>query len=66
MAIIYATLIVKGKKTYAQVPEKIKPQVKQVLIDLECEDLNSAKKEKQTMHQRIHVLGQNSGAFHIQ
>ena len=39
MAIIYAPLIVKGKKTYAQVPEKIKPQVKQVLIDLECEDL---------------------------
>ena len=39
MAIIYATLIVKGKKTYAQVPEKIKPQVKQVLIVLECEDL---------------------------
>ena len=39
MAIIYATLIVKGKKTYAQVPDKIKPQVKQVLIDLECEDL---------------------------
>lgn len=39
MAIIYATLIVKGKKTYAQIPEKIKPQVKQVLIDLECEDL---------------------------
>ena len=39
MAIIYATLIVKGKKTYAQVPEKIKPQVKQVLIDLECEEL---------------------------
>ena len=39
MAIIYATLIVKGKKTSAQVPEKIKPQVKQVLIDLECEDL---------------------------
>ena len=39
MAIIYATLIIKGKKTYAQVPEKIKPQVKQVLIDLEGEDL---------------------------
>lgn len=38
MAVIYATLIVKGK-TYAQVPEKIKPQVRQVLIDLECEDL---------------------------
>ena len=39
MAIIYATLIIKGKKTYAQVPEKIKSQVKQVLIDLECEDM---------------------------
>ena len=39
MAVIYATVIVKGKKTYAQVPEKIKPQVRQVLIDLECEDL---------------------------
>lgn len=39
MAVIYATLIIKGKKTYAQVPEKIKPQVRQVLIDLECEDL---------------------------
>ena len=25
MAVIYATLIVKGKKTYAQIPEKIKP-----------------------------------------
>lgn len=43
MAIIYATLIVKGKKNYAQVPEKIKPQVKQVLIDLECEDLITEK-----------------------
>lgn len=39
MAIIYATLIVKGKKTFDQVPAKIKDQVKQVLIDLECEDL---------------------------
>ena len=39
MAVIYATLIVKGKKTYAQVPDKIKPQVKQILIALECEEL---------------------------
>lgn len=39
MAIIYATLIVKGRKTFMQVPEKIKEQVKQVLIDLECEEL---------------------------
>lgn len=39
MAIIYAALIVKGRKTFTQVPEKIKEQVKQVLIDLECEEL---------------------------
>lgn len=39
IAIIYATLIVKGKKTFVQVPDKIKDQVRQVLIDLECEDL---------------------------
>lgn len=39
MAVIYATLIVKGKKTFNQVPDKIKEQVRQVLIDLECEEL---------------------------
>ena len=39
MAVIYATLIVKGKKTFAQVPEKLKEQVRQVLIDLDCEEL---------------------------
>lgn len=39
MAIIYATLIVKGKKTFAQVPAKIQSQVREVLIDLECEEL---------------------------
>ena len=36
MAVIYATLIIKGVKTYAQVPDKIREQVKQVLIDLDC------------------------------
>lgn len=39
MAVIYATLIVKGKKTFAQVPVKLQEQVRQVLIDLECEEL---------------------------
>lgn len=39
MAVIYATLIVKGKKTYAQVPEVLKEQVKQILIDLELPEL---------------------------
>lgn len=39
MAMVYATLIIKGKKTYAQVPNKLKPQVKEILIDLDCEYL---------------------------
>lgn len=39
MAVIYATLIVKGKKNFADVPERIKEQVKEVLIDLECAEL---------------------------
>jgi hypothetical protein len=37
MAIIYATLIVKGKKTLDQVPAIIKPQVEEILKDLEIE-----------------------------
>jgi hypothetical protein len=41
MAVIYATLIVKGKKNFSQVPELIKEQVRQILIDLECEELAS-------------------------
>lgn len=36
MAVIYAALIVKGKKDFADVPEKIKEQVKELLIDLDC------------------------------
>ena len=39
MAIIYATLIVKGKKTYAEVPSRIKEQVKEVLVDLDLGEL---------------------------
>ena len=39
MAVVYATLIVKGKKTLADVPEKIKEQVKEILVDLDCEAL---------------------------
>ncbi|MDL2301343.1 hypothetical protein LJC58_03205 [Lachnospiraceae bacterium OttesenSCG-928-D06] len=39
MAVIYATLIVKGKKNFADVPARIKEQVKEVLIDLDCSDL---------------------------
>lgn len=39
MAVIYATLIIKGKKTFADVPEKIKDKVNEVLIDLDCPEL---------------------------
>lgn len=37
MAVIYATLIVKGVKNIDDVPEKIRQQVKQILKDLEVE-----------------------------
>lgn len=39
MAIIYAQLIIKGKKTFKEVPDKLKEQVKSILIDLELEEL---------------------------
>lgn len=42
MAVIYATLIVKGVKKFSEVPERIKDQVRQVLIDLECDYLIEA------------------------
>lgn len=35
MAVVYATLIVKGKKTLEQVPALIREQVEQILEDLE-------------------------------
>lgn len=39
MAVIYVALIVKGKRTYTSVPAVLKEQVKEILIDLELEDL---------------------------
>lgn len=39
MAVVYATLIIKGKKNFADVPERIKEQVKEVLVDLDCAEL---------------------------
>lgn len=39
MAKVYATLIVKSKKSFADVPEKIREQVKEVLIALDCPEL---------------------------
>lgn len=37
MAVVYATLIVKGLKTLEQVPSLIKSQVEEILVALEVE-----------------------------
>ena len=39
MDVIYATLIIKGKKTYKQVPEILKKKVADILIALDMEEL---------------------------
>lgn len=39
MAVIYATLIIKGKRTIESVPPAVKEQTKRVLIDLELPEL---------------------------
>ena len=39
MAVIYATLIVKGKRTFVSVPAILKEAVREILIDLELEEL---------------------------
>ena len=39
MAMVYVSLIVKGRKTFAQVPATIKEQVRQILVDCELEYL---------------------------
>ena len=38
MAVVYATLIGKGKKALDQVPALLREQVKDILLDLEVED----------------------------
>lgn len=35
MAVVYATLIIRGARTFTQVPATLKDQVKQILNDLE-------------------------------
>ena len=37
MAVVYAALIVKGRKTLDQVPALLREQVKDILLDLEVE-----------------------------
>ena len=36
MAMAYATLIIKGKKNFGDVPDRLKAQVREILIDLDC------------------------------
>ena len=37
MAVVYATLIVKGKKTLEDVPALLKEQVRDIVVDLDVE-----------------------------
>ena len=39
MAVVYATLIIKGKKNIEDVPARIRDEVKQILVDLDLEAL---------------------------
>lgn len=39
MAVIYVALIIKGKRTFDSVPDLLKDQVKELLVDLELEAL---------------------------
>ncbi len=39
IAVIYASLIIKGRKKFSDVPASIREQVKQILIDLDCAEL---------------------------
>ena len=36
MAMAYALLIIKGRKTFQDVPDRLKEQVRDILNDLEC------------------------------
>lgn len=39
MAMLWAQQIMFGKKTFAEVPAKLKSKVRELLIDSDCEDL---------------------------
>lgn len=39
MAIVYAMLIIKDKKTFSSVPAKLKDQVKEILTDMDVPEL---------------------------
>lgn len=39
IAHVYVSLIIKGRRTYSSVPEKLKPEVKELLIEMDLEYL---------------------------
>ena len=39
LAMLWAIQIINVKKTFAQVPAKLKDQVREILVDAGCEDL---------------------------
>lgn len=39
LAMLWAIQIINGKKTFSQVPAKLKDAVREILIDAGCEDL---------------------------
>ena len=39
VAVVYATLIIKGRKPFADVPDTLKAQVRKILIDLDAPEL---------------------------
>ena len=45
MALIYVDLIIKGLRTFKQVPKRLKNKVKNILIELELEELSEEEKE---------------------
>ena len=47
MVAIYVALIIKGKKTIDQVPKNLKEKVKNMLIDLDLQELAGVSTEEQ-------------------
>lgn len=45
MAMVYSTLIIKGRRTFESVPETLKEQVQEILIDCECGHLCNKSEE---------------------
>lgn len=45
MAVIYAQLVIKGKRKFSQVPARIQEQVKDILLDMDLENIDELLKE---------------------